>query len=79
MPTVMRTDDELAQAIASAARHRLAEALAKIKHCLIQLTDEQLWWRPQDSQNKHRQSAASSVRQRSAVARCRDQRRARCP
>jgi len=33
------------------SRHRLAECLKKIKHCLAQLTDEQVWWRPHDSMN----------------------------
>lgn len=33
------------------SRHRLAEGVKKIKHCLGQLTDEQVWWRPHDSMN----------------------------
>jgi Protein of unknown function (DUF1572) len=39
------------QAYMSASRHRLAECVKKIKHCLAQLTDEQAWWRPRDSMN----------------------------
>ena len=40
-------DEEIARAFVAAARHRLAKSATKIKHCLAQLTDEQLWWRPQ--------------------------------
>ena len=43
--------DEVARAFVAAARHRLAEATAKIKHCLNQLSDEQLWWRPREPLN----------------------------
>ena len=39
------------QAYLAASRHRLAECVKKIKHCLAQLTDEQVWWRPHDSMN----------------------------
>jgi hypothetical protein len=40
------TSDELAAAVGSEAANELASALDKIKHCLGQLTDEQVWWRP---------------------------------
>lgn len=30
----------------AAARETLAEGLSKINHCVAQLTDEQVWWRP---------------------------------
>src|SRR5271155_1245304 len=39
------------QAYMAASRHRLAECVKKIKHCLAQLRDEQVWWRPHDSMN----------------------------
>ena len=39
------------QAYIVASRHRLAECVKKIKHCLAQLSDEQVWWRPHDSMN----------------------------
>ena len=39
------TADELATAVGTEAANELASALAKIKHCLGQLTDEQVWWR----------------------------------
>jgi uncharacterized damage-inducible protein DinB len=35
----------------AASRHRLAECVKQIKHCLGQLSDEQVCWRPQDSMN----------------------------
>jgi hypothetical protein len=42
---------ELARVVIAEARHRLTESAAKIKHCLNQLSDEQLWWRPGASLN----------------------------
>jgi hypothetical protein len=43
--------DELAAAVGSEAGNELTSALAKIKHCLGQLTDEQVWWRSHPSLN----------------------------
>jgi hypothetical protein len=37
--------DALAAAVGSAAAKELTSALARVKHCLGQLTDEQVWWR----------------------------------
>jgi hypothetical protein len=48
---MMPPGEELARALVAAARARLAESTAKIKHCLGQLSDAQLWWRPRESQN----------------------------
>jgi uncharacterized damage-inducible protein DinB len=45
------TADEFAAAVMAEAAHELANALARIKHCVDQLTDEQLWHRPDESQN----------------------------
>ena len=45
------TADELAAAVGSEAGNELTSALAKIKHCLGQLTDEQVWWRSRPSLN----------------------------
>ena len=45
------TADELAVAVGTEAANELASALGKIKHCLGQLTDEQVWWRSQPSLN----------------------------
>jgi hypothetical protein len=43
--------DELAAAVGAEAANELASALVKIKHCLSQLTEEQVWWRSQPSLN----------------------------
>jgi hypothetical protein len=39
--------DELAGAVGTEAAEELANALARIEHCLAQLSDEQVWWRSQ--------------------------------
>ncbi len=44
-------DDKLAEAYLAAARHCLEQGLAKIEHCLSQLDDDEVWWRPNDVQN----------------------------
>src|SRR5690242_19481275 len=45
------TADELAAAVGTEAANELASALGRIKHCLGQLTDGQVWWRPRPSLN----------------------------
>jgi hypothetical protein len=45
------TADELAAAVGAAAAHELDSALERIKHCLGQLTDGQVWQRSQPSLN----------------------------
>lgn len=45
------TADELAIQVGRAAADELAGALSKIKHCLDQLADDQVWSRPQPSLN----------------------------
>jgi hypothetical protein len=45
------TADELAAAVGAAAAHELGSALDRIKHCLGQLDDEQVWLRPQPGLN----------------------------
>ena len=45
------TADDLAAAVGSEAGHELTKALARITHCLEQLTDEQVWWRSSPSLN----------------------------
>jgi hypothetical protein len=45
------TADELAAAVGTEAANELTSALGKIKHCLGQLSDEQVWWRPRPSLN----------------------------
>ena len=47
----MITADEVAAAVGTEAANELASALAKIKHCLGQLTDEQVWWHSRPSLN----------------------------
>jgi hypothetical protein len=45
------TIQQLAAAVTTEAAGELAHALARIEHCLGQLTDEQVWWRPAEPQN----------------------------
>jgi len=42
---------QISSAIGVEAAHELNEAMKRIEHCLRQLTDEQIWWRPDESQN----------------------------
>lgn len=43
--------DTVAVAVGKEATQELREAQERIQHCLGQLTDEQIWWRPGESQN----------------------------
>jgi uncharacterized damage-inducible protein DinB len=43
------TADELATAVGTEAAGELTKALDRIKHCLGQLSDEQIWRRPSES------------------------------
>jgi hypothetical protein len=45
------TAQTLAAAVVAETTNCLSSCVAKIKHCLGQLTDEQVWWRPQESMN----------------------------
>ena len=45
------TADDLATAVVAETAKELTSALARIKHCLGQLNDEQVWWRSQPSLN----------------------------
>jgi hypothetical protein len=45
------TADEMTAAVGGAAAEELVSALARIKHCLDQLTDEQVWWRARPDLN----------------------------
>ena len=47
----MTTAEELARTYVADTRSWLASNTGKIKHCLNQLTDDQVWWRPQESMN----------------------------
>jgi hypothetical protein len=41
----------IGHAYIAAGRHRFAVCVQRIKHCLEQLNDSQVWWRPHESQN----------------------------
>jgi hypothetical protein len=43
--------DQLRSAIAAAFGNELDSALGRIAHCLEQLTEEQVWWRPRPDMN----------------------------
>lgn len=45
------SDESIGQAYLTESRHVLAGSLRKIIHCLYQLTDQDLWWRQNDSHN----------------------------
>jgi hypothetical protein len=45
------TADDLAAAVGREAANELTSALGRVRHCLGQLTDEQVWWRPAPSLN----------------------------
>jgi hypothetical protein len=45
------TADELAAAVGAAAAHELGSALGRIKHCLDQLNDDQVWHRSEPGLN----------------------------
>lgn len=40
------THKDLSNAVGNEASDELDGALRKINHCVNQLTDDQLWWRP---------------------------------
>lgn len=41
----------LGEAFTTEARHELNASLRMIRHCVGQLSDEQVWWRPQEDMN----------------------------
>ena len=43
--------NELATAVAAETNRRLEASVGKIRHCVDQLSDEQLWWRPDEPMN----------------------------
>lgn len=45
------TATDLANAVNRSAAERLTKAGERIKHCVGQLSDEQVWWRPTDGMN----------------------------
>jgi hypothetical protein len=42
---------DAADAFRAAMRHAVAEGVSKVEHCLRQLDDAQLWWRPAPEMN----------------------------
>lgn len=46
------TQQDVAAAVVAETTNCLSSCVAKIKHCVGQLTDEQIWWRPQESMNR---------------------------
>jgi hypothetical protein len=46
-----QANQDIGQAFLTEARRRLADCHARIGHCLGQLDDTQLWWRPRPSLN----------------------------
>ena len=47
----MKSNDEIANELAGEAAESLRSGLTKIKHCLKQLDDAQIWWRPNEEMN----------------------------
>ena len=45
------TAEAVTETFAREARRQLEQCARKIRHCLGQLTDEQVWWRPSEEQN----------------------------
>jgi hypothetical protein len=41
----------LSQTLSHELSHELSDALGRVKHCLDQLTDAQVWWRPTEKMN----------------------------
>ena len=50
-PPDLSCEDSIGRTYLDAARDQLAKSARKIKHCLSQLSDEQVWWRPTEAQN----------------------------
>jgi hypothetical protein len=50
-PDQIPSTAEISTAFLAAARHTLSEGLRKIEHCVGQLTEEQVWWRPRAEMN----------------------------
>jgi hypothetical protein len=47
----MPVDSSLAQSLIQQLRKRLTAAHERIQHCVNQLNDRELWWRPDESMN----------------------------
>src|SRR5262245_49185152 len=47
----MQPSPPVGAAYLAASRHRLAQCVARIRHCMQQMSDQQVWWRPRESMN----------------------------
>lgn len=47
----MPTPEAITRAFIDASRNQLTDCAKRIRHCVDQLNDEQLWWRPNETQN----------------------------
>src|ERR1051325_5922726 len=47
----MNRTREISHVFIASAKAELAEGMNKLEHCVAQLTDEQLWWRPRPEMN----------------------------
>jgi hypothetical protein len=47
----MQTHATVGAAYLAASRNRLNHCVARIRHCVQQMSDEQVWWRPRESMN----------------------------
>lgn len=53
--------NDLPNLFLTAARETLAEGLHKIEHCVAQLNDEQVWWRPRSASATEKNEAADTT------------------
>jgi hypothetical protein len=44
-------EPEVGAAYLAACRHKLAACHRRVRHCIHQLTDDQVWWRPSEGHN----------------------------
>ncbi len=47
----MSNSDQLIEALQKEWKHLLNEAVARIQHCVLQLSHDQIWWQPAPGQN----------------------------
>src|SRR5688572_2053140 len=47
----MAEKSSVGRLVIGASRHQLGEGMRKVEHCVGQLSDEQVWWRPAEGMN----------------------------
>jgi uncharacterized damage-inducible protein DinB len=47
----MTDANPIGEAVIAEVRRNFRQSMAKMEHCLTQLSDEQLWWRPREEMN----------------------------